>query len=142
MKKYLAVFCFALIFILNSNAIANEHLQIVKKGKETITFNPIEVQGGSLETQFVIIKSNINNIFTNVTGFADIAGSYGSYKRQLPITSTFNNPSHYFTVSIAYSKSDKSIICLQECWNTSNDTYEFPELQFDLEWYLLKNKSF
>lgn len=115
---------------------------IAKRGKQTITFQSIEVPAGSIETQFVVIQSSISNIFTNITGFADIGGSYGKYKRQLPITSSLDNPSHYYTISIAYSKNDKSIICLQECWNTSSETYEFPELQFDLEWYLLKNKSF
>lgn len=138
MKKYLlSVIC---VLVFSSVSFASESLNIAKRGKQTITFDPIEVTAGSLETQIIIIKSGISNIFTNTTGFADIAGSYGKYKRQLPITSTFDNPSHYFIVSIAYSKNDKSIICLQECWNTSNDTYEFPELQFDLEWYLLKNK--
>ena len=140
MKKYLL--SIALVFVFYSASLASENLGIVKRDKQSITFEPIEVAAGSIETQFIVIKSGVSNIFTNVTGFADIAGSYGQYKRQLPITSTFNNPSHYFTVSIAYSKSDKSIICLQEFWNTSSDTYEFPELQFDLEWYLLKNKSF
>lgn len=140
MKKYLL--SIALVFVFCSASLASENLGIVKRGKQSITFEPIEVAAGSIETQFIIIKSGVSNVFTNVTGFADIAGSYGQYKRQLPITSTFNNPSHHFTVSIAYSKSDKSIICLQECWNTSDESYEFPELQFDLEWYLLKNKSF
>ena len=125
-----------------SVSIAGESLGIVKRGKQTITFDPIEVAAGSIETQIVIIKSGVSKIFTNVIGFADIAGSYGKYKRQLPITSTFNNPSHRFTISVAYSESDKSIICLQECWNLSEENYEFSELKFDLEWYLLKNKSF
>jgi len=140
MKKYLLLIAF--MFVFCSFASASETLSIVKRGKQSITFEPIEVASGSIETQFIVIKSGIKNIFTNVTGFANIAGSYGQYKRQLPITSTFNNPSHYFAVSIAYSKDDKSIICIQECWNTSDESYEFPELQFDLEWYLLKNKSF
>ncbi len=139
MKKYLLSLAF--VFVFCSVSFAGEALSIVKIGKQSITFEPIKVAAGSIETQIIIIKSGVSNVFTNVTGFADIAGSYGQYKRQLPITSTFNNPSHYFTVSIAYSKSDKSIICLQECWNSSEEDYKFPELQFDLEWYLLKNKS-
>lgn len=140
MKKHLLSIAF--VFVFCSASIAGESLGIVKRGKQAITFDPIEVAAGSIETQFIIIKSGVSKTFTNVTGFADIAGSYGKYKRQLPITSTFNNPSHHFTVSVAYSENDKSIICLQECWNTSDEDYEFPELQFDLEWYLLKNKSF
>lgn len=140
MKKLLLSIAF--VFVFCPVLLAGESLGIVKRGKQSIVFDPIEVAAGSIETQFIIIKSGINKTFTNVTGFADIAGSYGKYKRQLPITSTFNNPSHHFTVSVAYSASDKSIICLQECWNSSEEDYEFPELQFDLEWYLLKNKSF
>ena len=132
----------AFVLIFCSFAFPSENLSIVKRGKQTITFDPIEVTAGSIETQVIIIKSGVSKIFTNITGFANIAGSYGKYKRQLPITSTFNNPSHHFTVSVAYSESDKSILCLQECWNSSEENYEFPELQFDLEWYLLKNKSF
>ena len=140
MKKLLL--SFALVFALCPVSVAGESLGIVKRGKQTITFDPIEVTAGSIETQVIIIKSGVSKIFTNITGFADIAGSYGKYKRQLPITSTFDNSSHHFTVSVAYSESDKGIICLQECWNSSEENYEFPELQFDLEWYLLKNKSF
>lgn len=141
MRKYLIILFLVLSFA-TSQSFAAENLNIAKRGKQTITFDPIEVSAGSIESQFVIIKSNISKIFTNTTGFADIGGSYGKYKRQLPITSTFDNPAHHFTVSIAYSENDKSIICLQECWNSSDEDYEFPELEFDLEWYLLKNKSF
>ena len=140
MRKYLLSIVFVLIFC--SFALASENLTIVKRGKQSITFDPIEVTAGSLEAQVIIVKSGVNKIFTNIIGFADIAGNYGSYKRQLPTTSTFNNPSHHFTVSVAYSEIDKSIICLQECWNLSDENYEFPKLEFDLEWYLLKNKSF
>lgn len=140
MKKYLLSIAF--LFVFCSTSIAGESLGIVKRGKQAITFDPIEVAAGSIETQFIIIKSGVSKTFTNVIGFADIAGNNGKHKRQLQITSAFDNPSHYFTVSIAYSEIEKSIICLRECWNSSDEDYEFPELQFDLEWYLLKNKSF
>ena len=140
MKKYLL----SVILILLSchTSFASENLVIIKRDKKTITFNSIEVEQGSIKSQINIVRPNINSIFTNVIGFANIAGNYGQYKKQLPITASTGNTSHYYTISIAYSKQDKSIICIQECWNNSSETYEFPELDFNLEWYLIKNKSF
>ena len=84
MRKYLLSITFVLMFC--SFAFASENLNIVKKGKQSITFDPIEVTAGSIEAQVIIVKSGISKIFTNIIGFADIGGSYGQYKKAMTVS--------------------------------------------------------
>ncbi|MBE7547235.1 MAG: hypothetical protein HS127_08920 [Planctomycetia bacterium] len=61
------------------------------KGIVDVEFESIEVGAGSFDSQIFII-GNIESEIKGVIGFADIGGDYGSYERQLPITSTYDNP--------------------------------------------------
>lgn len=133
---YKIFICLTVLFVSTTTLFA-DRVKINDKGIVDVEFESIEVGAGSFDSQIFII-GNIESEIRGVMGFADIGGDYGSYERQLPITSTYDNPAHYFTVSLAYSESDKAVICIRECWNNSEEDYEFPGLYFELRWLILK----
>ncbi|MCF6147265.1 MAG: hypothetical protein E3K37_01255 [Candidatus Kuenenia sp.] len=126
-----------LLCLFITNNVFGERLHIKNKEDISVLFDAMEVGAGSFDSQIFYVK-NIDTKIKGVIGFADIGGGYGSYERQLPITSTYDNSSHYFVVSLAYSATDKAMICIRECWNNSDGDYKFPELDFVLKYAIIK----
>lgn len=111
---------------------AEDFLQLVDKGRKTVEFESVEVGATTTETQVIAIKQ-IKKKRIGAIGFIE-----DSYKRQLPVYTTYDNPSHYFTVELGVSKMDGSLICIRTCYNTTTDNYTFPEFKAKLYWYLIK----
>ena len=122
---------------ISSNLFAANQFKIIDRGDQEVTIPGYTVPAGGFNSSFVVIK-NIGNLKPkDVIGVANIGGGYGNYKSRLPITSGYGN-SNSFTVIIAFSKSDKEIICVSESWNHGVDEQVWDDLTFDLSWYLLK----
>ena len=92
---------------------------------------------GGYNSSIVTIKGDIGIATARgVIGHSDIGGSYGLYRRPLPIRSGYGN-SESFEVSIAYSPNDGAIICISQAWNWGAGTQTVNALNFNLAWYLL-----
>jgi len=122
---------------ISVNLYAADRFKIIDKGNQEVTIPGYTVIAGGYNSSFVVIKSIGNLKPKDIIGVANIGGGYGNYKSRLPITSGYGS-SNSFTVTIAFSKSDKEIICVSESWNHGTEEQIWSDLTFDLSWYLLK----
>lgn len=128
---------FMMSLFISANLFAADHFKIIDRGNQEVTIPGYTVIAGGYNSSFVVIK-NIGNLKPkDVIGVANIGGGSGNYKSHLPITSGYGS-SNSFTVIIAFSKSDKEIICISESWNHGTEEQVWDDLTFDLSWYLLK----
>jgi len=134
MKTFLFV---VISLFISANLFGADHFKIIDRGNQEITIPGYTVSSGGYNSSFVVIK-NIGNLKPkDIIGVANIGGGYGNHKSHLPITSGYGN-NKSFIVSIAFSKSDKEIICVSESWNHGTEDQVWEDLTFDLSWYLLK----
>ena len=114
-------------------------IKIIDQGIGSFTLPGYTVIAGGYNASTVTIKNNIGIATARgVIGFSDIGGSYGAYRRMLPIQEGVAN-SESSVVTIAYSPIDGSgsIICVRQSWNWGAGNQIVNALAFNLAWYLL-----
>lgn len=102
-----------------------------------VTFDEIEVESGSMTEQVFVLDSYKGRL-KNISGNAYINDNYGKYSKIFPITSTYDNSSHYYILTLGFSNREKNIICTRQCWNNSEESYNFNSIDIKVSYLLFK----